>query len=75
MRKRNLLINITAVVLLLLVGIAVVKSYALLGAAAALFISSGVTGLIRCRLFDREIRHRAPEGPPHVRHAIIESGD
>ena len=73
--KADTLVNVVTVALLFTVGIAAVKSYAALGAAAALLVSSGIAALIRIGVFAREVRHRAPEGPPDARHLAIESSD
>lgn len=57
--KADTLVNVIWVALLFTVGIAAVRSYAALGAAAALFMSSGVTAAIRVGVFDREVRRRS----------------
>jgi O-antigen/teichoic acid export membrane protein len=61
--KVDMLVNIVAVALLFTVGIAAVKSYAALGAAATLFVSSSTTAVIRIGVFAREVRRRTPTGP------------
>jgi O-antigen/teichoic acid export membrane protein len=71
--KADTLVNVVTVALLFTVGIAAIKSYAALGAAAALLVTSGITALIRVGVFAREIRHRAPEGPPDARYLAVES--
>ena len=58
------------VALLFTVGIAAVKSYAALGAAAALLASSSITALIRIGIFAH-----VPESPPDARHLMIEPGE
>jgi len=58
--KADLLINLVAVTLLFTLGVAAVKSYAALGAAAALFVSSSVTAAIRIGVLAREVRRRSP---------------
>jgi len=73
--KADTLVNVLTVAVLFTVGIAAVESYAALGAAAALLLSSIITALIRVGVFAREVRHRAPEGLPDTRHLAIESSD
>jgi len=72
--KVDMLINIVAVTLLFTVGIAAVKSYGALGAAATLLVSSSITAVIKIGIFGREVRIRAAEGPPDARHFAIASG-
>src|SRR6185503_7700057 len=57
--KADMLINLAAVTLLFTIGIPAVKSYAALGAAATLLVSSGVTTAVRIWVFIREIRRRS----------------
>jgi O-antigen/teichoic acid export membrane protein len=71
--KADTLVNVVTVALLFTIGIAAIKSYAALGAAAALLVTSGVTALIRVGVFAHEIRQRAPEGPPDPRYLAVES--
>jgi O-antigen/teichoic acid export membrane protein len=59
--KADTLVNVLWVALLFTVGIAAVKFYAALGAAAALLVSSGVAALIRIGVFAREIRRPTPQ--------------
>jgi O-antigen/teichoic acid export membrane protein len=54
--KADMLINLVAVTLLFTIGIVAVKSYAALGAAATLLVSSSVTTVIRITIFAREVR-------------------
>jgi O-antigen/teichoic acid export membrane protein len=58
--KADTLVNVVWVTLLFTAGVAAVRSYAALGAAAALFVSSCVTAAIRVGVFDREVRRRSP---------------
>lgn len=54
--KADTLVNVVWVALLFTMGIAAVKSYAALGAAAALFVSSSITAVIRIGVFARQVR-------------------
>ncbi|MGB7494555.1 MAG: hypothetical protein WBR26_07570 [Candidatus Acidiferrum sp.] len=58
--KIDMFVNILAIMLLFTVGIAAVKSYAALGAAATLLVSSSATAVIRIGAFAREVRRRTP---------------
>lgn len=61
--KADLLINLVAITLLFTVGVAAVKSYAALGTATTLFVTTVLTTVIRIGVFAREIRRRS-EGEP-----------
>jgi O-antigen/teichoic acid export membrane protein len=65
--KADTLVNVVTVVLLFTIGIAAVKSYAALGAAAALLGSSIITALIRVGVFAREIRRDRTTTPTTLR--------
>lgn len=54
--RADMLINVVAVILLFTVGIAAVKFFGALGAAAALLVSTAVTAVIRIGVFTREVR-------------------
>jgi O-antigen/teichoic acid export membrane protein len=71
--KADTLVNVVAVVMLFTIGIAAVKFYAALGAAAALLVSSGITALIRVGVFAREIRrdHATTPTPFRPRQASV----
>jgi O-antigen/teichoic acid export membrane protein len=58
--KADTLVNVVWVTLLFTGGVAAVRWYAALGAAAALFVSSCVTAAIRVGVFDREVRRHSP---------------
>jgi O-antigen/teichoic acid export membrane protein len=57
--KADTLVNVVSVALLFTIGIAAVKSYAAVGAATALLVSTSITALIRIRVFAREVRHHS----------------
>jgi hypothetical protein len=63
--KVDMLINVASVALMFTIGIAAVRSYAALGAAAALLVSSAITAVIRMRVFAREVR-RSSGSPQDV---------
>jgi O-antigen/teichoic acid export membrane protein len=73
--KADMLVNFIAVALLFVVGIAAVKYYGALGAAAALFVSSAITTLIRIGVFAREVRQRALQGPSDAPRFALEYND
>jgi len=73
--KADMLVNFIAVALLFVVGIAAVKYYGALGAAAALFASSAITTLIRIGVFAREVRQRALQGPSDAPRFALEYND
>jgi O-antigen/teichoic acid export membrane protein len=59
--KADLLINLVAIALLFTIGIAAVRSYAALGTAVAMFVTTGVTTVIRMRVFAHEVRRRSDQ--------------
>lgn len=56
--KADMLINMVSVTLLFTIGIHAVKSYAALGAAAAVLASSCIVAVIKIGVFSRELRRR-----------------
>jgi O-antigen/teichoic acid export membrane protein len=62
--KADLLINLVAVTLLFTIGIATVKSYAALGTAATVLVTTVVTTAIRLGVFGHEVRRRSAMQPP-----------
>lgn len=73
--KADMLINVVSVVLLFTAGIAAVKAYSALGAAATLLATSVVAGVMRIVVFEREVRQRIPEGRPDEVQLAVELGD
>jgi O-antigen/teichoic acid export membrane protein len=73
--KADAQVNVVTVVLLFTLGIAAVKSYSALGAAAAMLVSTSIAAIIRRGVFAREVSHGAPERPPDTRHMVVESSD
>lgn len=71
--KADTMVNVITVILLFTIGIAAVKFYAAIGAAAALLLSSGVTAIIRIGVFSHAVRHRTLEGSPNARQFATES--
>jgi O-antigen/teichoic acid export membrane protein len=56
--KIDMFVNVLWVVLLVSAGVAMVKSFGLLGAAAAMLGSTSVTAAVRIGVFAREVRQR-----------------
>lgn len=62
--KSDMFVNIIALVLLLTVGVGATKAYGVLGAAAALLASNGITLLVRAVAFAWEVRIRSQQWQP-----------
>lgn len=60
--KADTFVNVIWVVLMIAIGIPAVKSYASLGAAATMLVSSGIAVSIKIAVFAREARRRTPVG-------------
>lgn len=59
--KTDMLVNLIALTLLFTVGIGAVRSYASLGAAAALLLSNCVTTVVRIRAFEQKAVSRSED--------------
>ena len=62
----DMLVNIVMVTLMFTIGIAAVRQYAAVGAAAALLVSSAIAAAIRIQVFAREIRRSTWAAPQTI---------